>query len=229
MEYRAVAFDLFGTLVDNFSALEYRSMLQELAGIVGAPAEGFIRLWRETVDDRMTGAFPTVEAGIEHLCATLGVSSDRAKLAAAAEVRIAFTRRGLTPRHDAVETLTKLRGQGCKIGLVTNCTMEVPGLWEETPLALLVDEAVFSCVARVQKPNPRIYQMVCERLLVRADECLYVGDGANRELSAAARVGMHAVLLRVADDNPSEWERAEAEEWKGPTVSALREILTLVE
>jgi len=33
----------------------------------------------------------------------------------------------------------------------------------------------------------------------------------------------------VADDNPSEWERAEAEEWKGPTVSALREILTLVE
>jgi putative hydrolase of the HAD superfamily len=229
MRHRAVIFDLFGTLIDNFSAAEYRGMLEQMAGMLAAPVEGFIRLWRKTVGERMAGEFPTVEAGIAHVCTGLGVEADESKVAAAAGVRVEFTRRGLTPRQGALRLLTELRASGRRVGLVTNCTIEVPMLWGETPFAPLVDEAVFSCVARAAKPDPRIYQMACERLAVGPGECVYVGDGANRELRAAAEVGMEPVLLRVPYDDPKEWDRAEAAEWEGETVSALTGVLQLLE
>ena len=60
-------------------------------------------------------------------------------------------------------------------------------------------------------------------------ECLYVGDGADRELSAAAGIEMQPVLPRVPYDDPKEWDRVEAAEWEGETVSALRDVLSWVE
>ncbi|UCC68400.1 MAG: HAD family hydrolase [Armatimonadota bacterium] len=229
MRYRAVIFDLFGTLIENFSRAEYRRVLVEMADIVGARADDFVRLWRETVEARMTGAFASMEASVEHICKALGLGADASQTGAAAEVRLDFTRRALRPREGALETLTELRKRDCKIGLISDCTLEVPALWDESPFAPLVDEAVFSCIARVRKPDPRIYGMACARLGVRPEECVYVGDGSSGELTGAARVGMHPVLLRVPYEDPKEWERAEAEEWEGAKVSALRETLSLVE
>lgn len=228
MRHRAVIFDLFGTLIDNFSASEYAGILEQMARLVGAPVRDFAGQWRKTVGERMAGRFPTVEAGIADVCAALGLRAEESQVAAAAGVRVEFTRRGLTPRDGALRLLTELRASGRKVGLVTNCTMEVPILWGETPFAALVDEAVFSCVARAAKPDPRIYETACERLAVAPGECLYVGDGANRELRAAAEIGMEPVLLRVPYDDPREWDRVEAAEWEGATVSTLMGVLQLV-
>ena len=229
MRCRAVIFDLFGTLIDDFSRAVYRQVLVEMADIVGARRDDFARLWRETAEERMTGAFGSMEGSIESMCGRLGVEADESRMAGAAEVRLDLTRRALRPREGALGTLRELRKRGCKIGLITDCTHEVPALWDESLFAPLIDEAVFSCIARVRKPDPRIYEMACARLSVTPEECLYVGHGSNRELTGAARVGMRPVLLRVPYDDPQEWERAEAEEWEGATVSALREIPCLVE
>jgi FMN phosphatase YigB (HAD superfamily) len=60
------------------------------------------------------------------------------------------------------------------------------------------------------------------------DSSLYVADGENHELAAAAKVGLHAVLLRNSSrDNDRELLR-EAREWQGDIVEALPEVVNLV-
>jgi putative hydrolase of the HAD superfamily len=231
MKYAAVIFDLFGTLVDNFSFEGYERVLHEMALALGLRGGDFARLWAEeaTFNMRLTGAFGGVEGNIEHVCVALGGDPEPSRIAAAARMRVEFTRRGLLPRADAVHTLSTLRAAGCKTGLVSDCTAEVPLLWSDTPLAPLMDATVFSCVELVKKPDPRMYELACERLAVAPGDCLYVGDGGSRELTGAAKAGMHPVLIRVPYDRMYDPFRPDAEEWKGPRISTLEEILALVE
>ncbi len=92
-------------------------------------------------------------------------------------------------------------------------------IWPETPFADLIDSAVFSSRERLKKPDPRIYHVVCERLGVMPEACLYIADGENYELAAAADVGMQAVLIRnSSQDNGKELLR-EAKEWQNTTIN----------
>jgi putative hydrolase of the HAD superfamily len=133
-------------------------------------------------------------------------------------------------RPDAVQVLSKLKSEGYKTGLISDCSNEIPATWEKLPLAPLIDIAAFSCVEGITKPDPRIYQMVTDQLDVQPQDCLYVGDGSSQELAGAARVGMSPVLIRVPGDgdydNPY---RIKSYEWDGPKISSLSEVLRLLE
>jgi len=226
MKYAAVIFDLIGTLAQNFSAAEFKGLLREMAAAVCAPAGDFSRRWVASFDKRNKGLFPTLEANIEHICRAMGVEPDPARLAQAAGLMLAFRKRTLMPRPDAVDTLTRLKALGCKTGLISDCSPEVPAVWRETALAALIDEPVFSCLVGLKKPDPRIYHLACERLGVKPQDCVYVGDGDSHELTGAARVGMHAVMIRARHEDPY---RHDPEDWQGPSISALKDILTLVQ
>ena len=130
----------------------------------------------------------------------------------------------MTPRPDAVEVLSRLRESGHKTGLISDCSHEVPVVWPETALAPLIDVAVFSCSVGMRKPDPAIYRLAAERLRVRPEQCLFVGDGGSNELSGALEAGMHPVLIRL-DADSTEAHLARREEWNGPAVSSLREVL----
>jgi len=54
-----------------------------------------------------------------------------------------------------------------------------------------------------------------------------VGDGSCHELTGASQVGMHPVLIRVPYEDTHDAHRIDAEEWNGPTISAVGEILEL--
>jgi len=226
LTFGAVIFDLFGTLVDDFASSVGQTHM-EFVKTLGVPPEPFTKLWRETTDMRVVGAFQTVEASIEYVCHLLDTSLTSAQLGRAVEIRLQLIRRTLDPRPAAVETLAQLRDQGYKIGLLSNCSIEIPILWPETAFADLFDSAIFSSRERLKKPDPRIFQLACERLGLAPERCLYIADGENYELAAAAKLGMHAVLIQNSSrDNRSELLR-EAREWRGTAVSALIEILDL--
>lgn len=229
MKYHAVIFDLFGTLVDNFSFQEHERVLSEMAVILSVPINDFARLWRSTFYERATGFFETEEANIKHICRTLGLQVEPDRIAAAAQIRSDFIPRTLTPRDDAVETLTQLKARGCKIGVITNCSEEIPLRWRDTPFASLVDVPIFSNAVGLTKPDPRIYRLACERLGVIAQDCLYVGDGGSHELTGASQVGMHTVLIRVPYEDTGDAYTIDAEEWKEPAISTLKDVLTMVE
>ena len=227
MSYSAVIFDLFGTLVDDFAS-SVGQMHAELAVALEVPYEPFMQLWRQTSHMRTIGVFQTVETSIEHVCGVMGVQVGAEQMTKAVEIRLRHIRRMIEPRPDAVATLARLKNQDYKIGLISNCSIEIPILWQETAFANLVATPIFSCRERLKKPDPHIYHLACERLGVMPEHCLYIADGEDYELTAAAKVGLHPVLLRTSSQETRGELHQETREWQGATIAGLAEVLHLV-
>ena len=227
MKFDAVILDLFGTLVDDFGT-SIGSTNTDLAIPLEVPSEPFAKIWRQTSEMRTNGTFQTVEAGMEYVCNAIGSPVTAQQMKRAVEMRLQQIERGLKPKPDAITTLSKLKDMGYKIGLLSNCSIEIPILWPETEFASLVDSAIFSSRERLKKPDLRIYSLACDRLGVPPEDCLYVADGENFELAAAAKVGLHPVLIR----NPASQKRSElfkeANEWQGDSIESLAEVLQLL-
>ena len=226
--FQAVIFDLFGTLVENFSRSEYQEVLGAMAAVLGVSADEFERVWMGTFAERTTRGCERTEDDIELMCAHLGVEVGNDAAETVAQMRRDFTRCQMVPRDGALETLTGLRNMGLRLGLITDCTVEVPQLWPETAFAPLFDAAVFSCIECIKKPDPAIYHRTCARLAVEPARCLYVGDGSSQGLSGAERAGLQPVWLAVPAEDGPDVHRVDAEEWTGPKVTALGEVLSLV-
>ena len=136
------------------------------------------------------------------------------------------TRGLLVPRPGAVETLAQLRDRGYRVGLITVCSEDVPDVWGDTAFPNLFDATVFSCSVGLRKPDPRIYELACEQLGVEPADAIFVGDGANDELAGAQRLGMQAVLIHRAGEDPP-WD--EVRDWQGPRITAIPQVLSLLD
>ena len=227
-QFGAVIFDLFGTLVPNFSSLDLERVLREMAERLGAPPGDFVHLWLETFPQRALGIFRTKTANLAHICRTLDMPVEEELLPAAADLFLEYERRHLIPREDAIETLSRVKDAGLKTGLISDCSHPLPAVWPETPFAPLIDVSVFSCEVGMRKPDPQIYHLTCSRLGVPPQQCLYVGDGGSHELTGASRVGMHAVLLRSLGEQHDGAVRYDADVWHGQSMSTLSELLGLL-
>ena len=222
---KAVIFDLWGTLVYPFSRARMEQVLTEMAGVLSADRDDFARMWTPgTSFKRVTGVLATIDDNVEHICRKLGVPVTEASLKAVARIRVEHTRLTLEPRPDAVATLTRLRNSGYTVGLLSNCSADVPLVWQETPFAPLLESPVFSCSVGLKKPDPRIYAAACRKLDVEPVDCLYVGDGSDRELTGALEAGMTPVLLRVSLEDTYDADRPDVEQWRGLAVSSLSEV-----
>ena len=230
MKYEAVIFDLFGTLIENYTIEQHEGVLRQMASVLSAPSEDFVRLWYETFNDRCMGTLKTPEDNIDYVCRKLGVPVEGSQISVAARIRLDLTINSMVPMPGAIVTLSSLKIEGCKTGLVTDCSAEVPAIWQDTPFAPLFDVTVFSCKVGLKKPDPRIYQLAAEQLAVKPESCLYIGDGSSQELTGADAVGMHPVLIRDPEEDSGVMHRveAEADRWYGSAISSLTEVLDLV-
>jgi len=230
MSIAAVVFDLFGTLVPPFSRSAYLRCTSEMAALLSVPHVAFDSAWIAAYPERGIGAARPADQ-IIGICRELGrPPPDEQTVTAAMDLRHAFFRRTIVPRRGVVEVLEALRLSACKLGLVSNCSSEAPGVWPDTSLARFFDAAVFSCEARCHKPDPKIYRDVMDSLDVPPYRCLYVGDGGSRELTGARAVGMKPMLLKVPEEQDAvTYLLDEREAWQGRTISSLDEILPLID
>ena len=110
-------------------------------------------------------------------------------------------------RPAMVAALDTLKDRGFTIACITN---NVPGgkmgirgagmtrseeaASEVAAIMARFEHVIESSKAGVRKPDPRIYQMMCERLEVEPGECIYLDDlGIN--CKPAAQLGMHAIKV----------------------------------
>jgi putative hydrolase of the HAD superfamily len=230
MKYEAVVFDLFGTLAHQFSLNPYVAVVHRMAAELRADPEEFTRLWFETGKIRGSSGFKVVKSSLEFMVDKIGLARDEIRIEKAAQIRLDYVRGLLSPLPYALQVLAQLRERKIKIGLVSNCSVDVPEVWPETPFGPLLDAVIFSCQVGLSKPDPRIYQLAAKELGVKPGDCLYVGDGSSQELSGASAVGMHPVLIRNTDyDTTGEQQiDSEVETWKGPQINSLRQVLDLV-
>ena len=212
----------------NFSRSEYESVLAEMASILQAPPEEFSQKWFGSFRERTTGILPTPRANIEHHCRQLGINPGEAKLKQALQTRLNLSIRSMVPKPGATETIARLKSDGYKIALISDCSSEAPMIWQGTPLAPLFDVTIFSCEVGMKKPDPRIYRLATERMKMEPQDCIYIGDGSSHELTGAREAGMYAVLIRDPGEvvDPHFIERED--NWDGPKISYLREVLNLV-
>jgi putative hydrolase of the HAD superfamily len=207
---RAVIFDLWNTIAE-WPEARWAEVRPQVAAQLGLTADEFdIRWYGELAVMRETGPIADVLALF-----------DRSPEAVerVVELRRSVTREGLMPVRGAVETIAEVRRLGRRTGLITVCSEDVAVLWPETAFHGLFDVEVFSCSVGLRKPDPRIYELACERLDVEPREALFVGDGANDELAGAERVGMTAVGLERPGEELG---------WDGLRIRSLPELLPLI-
>jgi len=229
LNVQAVIFDLFGTLVPGFSTISYDAVLRAMAEDLGVAAPEFNRIWNgEMWPDRVIGRFRDAADSIVRACAGLGVRPSPDAVQTALSRRLAYERSLLTPFPDVVDACARLRGGGLRIGLISNCAMELVPLWHESDLARLFDVSILSAAVHLAKPDPRIYRLACEGLGVPPAACLYVGDGSDRELSGARDVGMRPVLVARSLDEAYDPERPDVDAWQGAVVRRIADVPDLL-
>jgi putative hydrolase of the HAD superfamily len=211
----AILFDLYNTLVDGGDSgadANYAAMATDL----GVDPATFTRLWRQAWPQRRVGALGDAEATVRAIAVRAGGNPIDPAIRLACARRLTFQRRLLWPKPATLAALDSLRAAGWRSAVVSNCTHETATLWKTTPLAPRFDAAAFSVDLGIAKPDPAIFLAACGALRVAPTECVFIGDGADDELPAAAALGMTVVQTEEYRTNPGSWPRHR--------VSALSEL-----
>ncbi len=180
---RAVIFDLFDTLVDYDEAAS-QAFSDSIAHFLDRPRDEFASVWR--------AGRPLRESGpLAPYLQTLDL--DETQFREVTKRRLEWTQKLVSrPRAGAIQTLRHLRARGLATGLITVCSEDLPLIWEQTPLAQVIDVAVFSSSVGLRKPDPRIYRLACARLGIEPETAIFVGDGANDEFAARSALACGA-------------------------------------
>ncbi len=115
-------------------------------------------------------------------------------------------------RPEMIEALKRIKTR-FKTGCITN---NVPSMQADTghgrtfyarEIMALFDHVIESSKAGIRKPNPRIYEMMCEALVVAPADCVYLDDlGGN--LKPARAMGMTTIKVDTGPQAIAELERA---------------------
>ncbi|MGY8879758.1 MAG: HAD family hydrolase [Dehalococcoidia bacterium] len=225
--YKAVLFDLFGTLIESPSMTAYRQMVAEIAEVLGQTFETFQEPWMSINDGRLDGSFGSSEGDILAAAELVGASVSDSQMAQCMDLRRSITRKFLVPKTGVIAMLEELNAMGCDIGLVTDCVYDVPAVWLDTEFAAYFAASHYSCVTHVRKPDSKAYQVVLDELGVSASETLFVGDGGSDELNGAVRVGIDAVQiddLITEDEGAVSVLRVGVVDWDGPAIKSMSEV-----
>jgi putative hydrolase of the HAD superfamily len=99
---------------------------------------------------------------------------------------------------DVRPALALLARRGLRLAVVSNWDERLPRVLDGLGLGGSFAAIIFSQQAGVEKPRPEIFQLALERLEVRPENALHVGDSAREDVEGALATGMHA--LRLARD-----------------------------
>ena len=96
---------------------------------------------------------------------------------------------------DVAPAFERLRASGTKVGIISNWDTRLEGILDGLGLGVLIDTIVSSAVVGLHKPDPRIFELACERLGVRPERCVHVGDHVYSDVLGARAAGLRPVLI----------------------------------
>lgn len=201
MAPRAVVFDLDYTLA--VPVRDRATLLADAAEAAGAPPlsrRAYRRAHRETAHGETR--VPIFEA----LLADVETAVDPSEVARSYREAVA---EAMEPVDGTEALLADLRGHH-QVGLLT----DGPARAGRSKLRALgwsdhFDAAVVTGEVGADKPDPRGFEVVCERLAVPPDEAVYVGDDPELDVAGAVDAGL-AVVQVLFEDGPAPDDRADA-------------------
>ena len=232
---RAIAFDLFHTLVDpeEFRVPPFRRSIA-VARLLGLPEDAFDAYWNAQSAARQLVRSPTVVERVQAFCRAQGVTPPPDVWPRVDELLGRTCDQAIRhPRRAARTALGELRRRGWTLGLLSNCDEREHRAWPESPLAPFFHAAVFSCDIGHAKPSPEAYAALPPRWGgVPLRDAIFVGDGNGGELAGARAAGFARVIfqsgfvavngLRPAAENERIRRQSDV------TISDLRELLDIL-
>ena len=106
VKYRAVIFDLFGTLINNLTHSENKAILSEMASILDLPPEEFTVLWLDTSGkSRFTGVYTNLTHTLKALSGQLDREVTDTQVERAVQLRSDYIKRAIVPRPGTTNIL----------------------------------------------------------------------------------------------------------------------------
>ena len=205
MAIKAVAFDVFGTLVHIERPTRPFRKLVRLLHEAGRPRQrdDGVRAMSNAIDLRQAASLFG------------GVVSDADLNALEAELREEI--RSISLFADATPTLLALKARGIKVALCSNLAAPYgPPVLDLLPIDPYF--CAWSYEAGAVKPQAEIYQYLCDGIACRPDEVLMIGDTIEADMIGPRKFGMHGYHL---DRNAANSNSAES-------VRSLGDVLTLM-
>ncbi|MBI4517913.1 MAG: HAD-IA family hydrolase [Deltaproteobacteria bacterium] len=103
---------------------------------------------------------------------------------------------------DTAQVLAALRARGFTLAVISNSDGRIEADLERYGLRAHFAAVIDSHVVGLEKPDPAIFKLALERIGVRAEAALYVGDVYGIDIAGARRAGLRAVLMDPLDRYP---------------------------
>ena len=200
MRYKAVLFDLGGTLVRTADIPEIFRRILETFGFRVDVDE--IRKAHETNKSNLDVEAGQVELGESfwtkwnaNLLTQVGIRNNAEHLAK----RISdawWNHASLQLYPDVMPTLTSLRTKRIPTGIVTNALRnDYEQILKRLKIEQHFDVVVGTDDCRAAKPDPRIFQFALEKLNLKPSETIFVGDDPRRDYEGSEKAGMKPLLI----------------------------------
>ena len=97
--------------------------------------------------------------------------------------------------EEVPEALRRIRGMGLRLAVVSNANGTVRTLFDRVGLRPLVDLVLDSWEEKVEKPDPRFFELALARMGAKAESTVHVGDLYEADVVGARAARIEPVLL----------------------------------
>jgi 2-haloalkanoic acid dehalogenase type II len=106
---------------------------------------------------------------------------------------------------DVKHTLSKLKQRGLKTGLISTAYEEdIDAISKKAGLETsLFDIVIGANTIKEEKPHPDVFKCALEKLNVKPEETLFIGDNIDADYRGAENVGIHALLIQRTEPKTS--------------------------
>lgn len=192
---KAIIFDWGGVLIDNPSG----GLQRYCAEVLGIDMDIFRSAFARHKDEFQDGTIREADMW-KNVCNEIGIDMSLPESLWYNAVQDTFNE-----KEKMFNLVERLRIRGYKIGFLSNTEMPAVEYWKRNDYAKYFDEAVFSCIEHIAKPDREIYQMICERLRVVPEETVFIDD-KDEYVDGAKSIGMGGIVFKTVEQVKLELE-----------------------
>lgn len=224
---KAIIFDLIDTLT-ICSHEQYKVNHENYARSLHVDRACFDEVWMDSRELAQKGSFQNTEKRMDWVMRKLNLRPSSAQISEFANREENYWIQNVKWLPDAQRVLKRLREKGIKIAILANGPAALKGLKHSLRLSSLVDTLLLSCDSGFLKPDKGSYQQALKSmgLEFKAGNCVFVGDGTDKELNGARECGLYTIRMKKERPPYLTWEN-ESTDWDWE-VNNLQELLDLL-
>jgi len=97
--------------------------------------------------------------------------------------------------NELIDIIKELKNKGYKTALLSNNSIELRNKLEDIGIINIFDEVIISAEVGFQKPEPKIFQILFDKLRVKSNEVVFIDD-TLKSLEGADNIGYFPLLYR---------------------------------